>query len=82
MPERLHGREEHYQILLTFALVLLVGDAVRVIWVTDILTISHPEALSGAADLGITPHPRHRLFLCGVGVAVAVGLWLLIGRTR
>jgi branched-subunit amino acid ABC-type transport system permease component len=82
MLKHLYGREEHYQLLFTFALVLLINDAVKVIWGTDILTISHPDSLRGAADLGVTFYPKYRLFLCVVGVVVAVGLWLLIERTR
>lgn len=79
---RLYGREEYYQLLLTFALVLLINDAIRMVWGTDILTISHPDSLRGAANLGITFYPRYRLFLCAVGVTTALLLWLLIERTR
>ena len=82
MLKHLYGREEHYQLLFTFALVLLINDAVKVIWGTDILTISHPDSLRGAADLGVTFYPKYRLFLCAFGVVVAVGLWLLVEKTR
>ncbi|MEM8551392.1 MAG: branched-chain amino acid ABC transporter permease [Pseudomonadota bacterium] len=82
MLRHLYGREEYYQLLFTFALVLLLNDAVKAIWGTDILTISHPDMLRGAADLGITFYPRYRLFLCVVGVVVAVALWLLVTKTR
>lgn len=82
MLNKLYGREEYYQLLFTFALVLLINDAVKVLWGTDILTISHPDSLRGAADLGVTFYPRYRLFLCVVGVVVAVGLWWLVSRTR
>jgi len=82
MLKHLYGREEYYQLLFTFALVLLLNDAVKVIWGTDILTISHPDSLRGAADLGITFYPKYRLFLCAVGIAVAFGLWFLVAKTR
>lgn len=82
MLRRLYGRPEYYQLLFTFALVLLLNDAVKAVWGTDILTIAHPEGLTGAADLGVTFYPKYRLFLCAVGVAVAVALWLLVSRTR
>ncbi len=82
MLKHLYGREEYYQLLFTFALVLLINDAVKVIWGTDILTIAHPDSLRGAMDLGITFYPKYRLFLCAVGIVVAVLLWLLVSKTR
>lgn len=82
MLKHLYGREEYYQLLFTFALVLLINDAVKVIWGTDILTISYPDSLRGAVDLGITFYPKYRLFLCAVGIAVAFGLWYLVAKTR
>lgn len=78
----LYGREHLHQLLFTFALVLLIGDFVRVVWGTNLLSVSYPGALSGAADLGITFYPRYRLFLCAVGVVAFVALWVVIERTR
>lgn len=82
MLKHLYGREEYFHLLFTFALVFLMKDAVKVIWGTDILAISHPDSPRGAADLGIKFHPKYHLFLCAVGVAVAVRLWVLVARTR
>lgn len=79
---RLYDRDPVYQLLFTFALVLLIGDIVRGIWGTQMLSISFPPELRGAADLGVAFYPRYRLFLCVVGVAVAIGIWLTFQRTR
>lgn len=79
---RLYDRDPVYQLLFTFALVLLIGEIVRGVWGTQMLSISFPPELRGAADLGIAFYPRYRLFLCVVGVAVAIGIWLLFQRTR
>src|ERR1051326_7540448 len=35
----LYGREELYQLLLTYALVLILGDAAKVIWGTQQLSV-------------------------------------------
>lgn len=82
MLRRLYDRDPIYQLLFTFALVLLIGDMVRYIWGTQVISISFPPELRGAADLGIAWYPRYRLFLCVVGVVVAVAIWFLFQRTR
>lgn len=82
MLRRLYDRDPIYQLLFTFALVLLISDVVRFVWGTQVISISFPPELRGAADLGLAWYPRYRLFLCVVGVVVAVGIWFLFQRTR
>jgi branched-chain amino acid transport system permease protein len=82
MLRQLYRRDQVYQLLFTFALVLLIGDLIRIGWGTTALSVSFPPELRGAQDLGITFYPRYRLFLCVVGVVAAVGLWFLFQRTR
>jgi branched-chain amino acid transport system permease protein len=82
MLRQLYNRDQIYQLLFTFALVLLIGDIIRMIWGTTALSLSFPPELRGAQDLGITFYPRYRLFLCVVGVVVAVGLWFVFQKTR
>jgi branched-chain amino acid transport system permease protein len=41
-----------------------------------------PEWLNGPLRIGDFAYPRYRLFVLGVGIAVFIGLWLLIHRTR
>lgn len=82
MLKRLYDRDHLYQLLFTFALVLIVGDLTKVVWGSGFLSISFPPGLDGATDLGITFYPSYRLFLCVVGVATAVSLWYVINHTR
>ena len=79
---RLYDRDQTHQLLFTFALVLLIGDFVKVIWGTDFLSISFPPGLDGATNLGIVYYPSYRLFLCVVGFLVALVLWYAINRTK
>ena len=39
---RLYGREDLYQLLLTYALVLILGDAARILWGTQQLAMPRP----------------------------------------
>jgi branched-subunit amino acid ABC-type transport system permease component len=77
----LYGREELYQLLFTYALVLILGDVARLIWGTQQLTVQRPAALSGGLEiLGIVV-PHYNIFIILVGPAIALGCWLLLNRT-
>ena len=45
----LYGREELYQLLFTYALVLILGDAAKMLWGTQQLTVPRPPGLGGGA---------------------------------
>ena len=80
---RLYARDHLEQVLATFALILVLSEGTRLAFGSFPLYLSVPEALSGSVALpGGIVYPRYRLFLIGVGLAVAVGLQLLIHRTR
>ncbi|GAA6209154.1 hypothetical protein NBRC116601_24470 [Cognatishimia sp. WU-CL00825] len=82
MLRHLYDRDHLYQLLFTFALVMIVGDLVRVTWGTQVLSVSLPAGFKGAVNLGIAYYPSYRLFLCFVGVLVAIGMWYFVNRTR
>ncbi len=78
----LYGREELYQLLFTYALVLIFGDAAKFIWGTDQLSISTPPALAGSVTIFGTTQPLYTLFIVVIGPAIAFALWLALNRTR
>ena len=41
----LYDKEHLLQLLLTFAIVLIMGDMAKIIWGTDQLSVSYPEGL-------------------------------------
>jgi len=77
----LYGREELYQLLLTYALVLILGDAAKAIWGTRQLSVSRPPILSGGIDILGTTLPAYNLFILVVGPAIALAVWLLLTRS-
>ncbi len=79
---RLYDRDHLDQVLATFALILILSEGVRMIFGPFPLYLNVPEVLSGTLDLGITQYSLYRLALIGFGLAVALGLWALISRTR
>lgn len=80
---RLYTRDHLSQVLGTFAILLMCNEAVRWIWGSQPVMLSAPDALAGPVELlpGFY-YPAYRLLIIGVGLVVALGLWLLITRTR
>ncbi len=78
----LYARDHLSQVLATFALILILNEVVRIVFGND-LPLSAPAALSGPVELfaGMS-YPAYRLFLIGVGLAVAALLYLLVAKTR
>jgi branched-chain amino acid transport system permease protein len=80
---RLYDRDHLDQVLATFALILIFSEGTRWVFGSVPLYLNIPPLLSGTVPLpGGSAYPLYRLAIIAVGVAVAVGLHLLIARTR
>src|SRR2546427_4395738 len=79
---RVYRAPELYQLLLTFALVLVVADVVKLFWGTENLTGPAAPGLAGAVPIAGQLFPTYDLALIGLGPAVALALWALFYRTR
>jgi branched-chain amino acid transport system permease protein len=77
----LYGREELYQLLFTYALVLILGDAAKFLWGTRQLSVSTPPVLAGSIQIFGTTQPLYSLFVIGLGPAIAIAGWLVLHRT-
>lgn len=78
---RLYGREELYQLLFTYALVLVLGDAAKFAWGTNQLSVTRPPLLAGGFQLFGATVPVYNLFVMALGPAIAIGGWLMLSRT-
>ena len=79
---RLYTRDHLDQVLATFALILILSEAVRMVFGPFPLYLNVPDSLRGTISLGIVDYSLYRLALIGFGLAVALGLWALIAKTR
>lgn len=79
----LYRRDHLDQVLVTFGLILFVNEVVTMIWGRTPLFMDLPPLFAGTVEIlpGI-PYPVYRLAVIGLGLLSAVGLWLLISRTR
>ncbi len=79
---RVYKAPELYQLLLTFALVLVTADAVRYLWGADNKTGPNAPGLAGSVAIAGQLFPSYDLAIIAFGPLVALGLWLLFHRTR
>lgn len=80
---RLVGRRRHLeQVLLTFGISLVIVDATRAVWGARVEAVRVPSLLAGQVGVFDLQFPVYRLAVIGLGLALALGLWLLIERTR
>lgn len=79
---RLYEREHMMLMLFTFALALVCGDVVKLVWGSDFRSLSLPPVFQGAVPLLGLQFPRYSLFLLGMGPLVALGLWVLTNKTK
>ncbi|WP_447921167.1 ABC transporter permease [Achromobacter aegrifaciens] len=79
---RLYQAPELFQLLATFALVLIIGDAALAIWGPEDLFAARAPGLSGAVQILGRRYPEYDLLLIAAGPVVLGLLWLLLMRTR
>jgi branched-chain amino acid transport system permease protein len=79
---RIYHAPELFQLLATFALVLVIKDAVLRFWGPDELLGPRAPGLSGSVTILDRQFPSYDLFLIVVGPVVLGLLWLLLTRTR
>ena len=78
----LYGRAHHYQMLLTFGLILVLDELVKGIWGLDYKEVGAPALLAGPTVIAGTSVSIYRLFVIGFGAAVALALFVVLERTR
>lgn len=79
---RIYGKEHLLQLLLTYALLLIIDDTCRLIWGGAIRNVARPEVLAGSIEFFGLFLPTYNVFILAVGPVIAVGLWFLLYRTR
>jgi branched-subunit amino acid ABC-type transport system permease component len=78
----LYGKEELYQLLFTYALVLILSDVAKIIWGTQQKSLSRPPGLTGSFSLFGATIPFYNLFILLLGPAIALAFWFVLQRTR
>lgn len=78
-----YHRDHLDQVLLTFGLIYLFEESRSLLWGDDVHAVPVPPLLGGSIALTDTlAYPVYRLFMMGLCVLLALGLYALIARTR
>jgi branched-chain amino acid transport system permease protein len=80
--KRLYKLDPLYGLLLTFGLALIAEGIFRELYGVSGQNYNVPELLSGATNLGFMVLPNYRAWVVLVSLAVCMGTWYLIERTR
>lgn len=79
----LYEREHLQQVLMTYGLILVFEELRSILVGDDVHSVAPPGWLSGSIPLGeLMSYPVYRLFISGVCLALALGMYLVLGRTR
>jgi branched-chain amino acid transport system permease protein len=79
---RIYKAPELFQLLATFALVLVIQDGTLWLWGAEDLLGPRAPGLSGAVDILGRRFPTYDLFLIAIGPLVLAVLWWCLQRTR
>ena len=78
-----YHRDHLDQVLLTFGLIYVFEEMRSILWGDDVHGVAVPAALSASIALTDTlSYPVYRLFMSGLCIVLAIGLYLLISKTR
>jgi branched-chain amino acid transport system permease protein len=78
-----YKRDHLDQVLLTFGLIAIFEELRSMLWGDDVHSVPVPELLSASIVLTENQsYPVYRLFMSGVCLLLALGLYLLISKTR
>jgi len=79
----LYQREHLQQVLMTYGLILVFEELRSLLVGDDVHGVQAPAFLSGTIALGDTmTYPVYRLFISGVCLALALGMYFVFSRTR
>lgn len=78
---RVYDRDELDQLILTFALVLIISDLTRIVWGSGTQTVETPPVLAGRVPVLGVDFPAYRLFVIVVSFLAMGIFWYVLKRT-
>jgi branched-subunit amino acid ABC-type transport system permease component len=79
---RIYSRELPEQLLLTYGLILVIGDLIKLTWGVEDKIIARPALVSKPIFIFGVPFDSYFVFVLMIGMAVALGLWWFLKKTR
>jgi len=81
--KRVYGIHILYQLLLTYAFILVLDDVAMLVWGYEFITFGAPDAFRRPPiSIAGSFIPTYYIFVIFVGITVAVLLWLFLWKTK
>ena len=80
--KKIYDRDISFQLLLTFAILLVLDDSVRLIWGSGYYVIEPPQVLSGVINIFSHTYPVYRIFLIIIGPVIGLSLLAFFKYTK
>ena len=77
-----YKRDEAFQLLLTFALVLMFQDVLRFFWGANPQQLGNLAMAYGKVTIGTVSFPTYNVLVMAASLGIAVGMGLFLQRTR
>lgn len=78
---RLYGNEL-FQLLLTFGLIFILDEAVKLVWGPGVFSVQNPTFLQGSMLILGEPFTFYRLFILSFGVTTCLLIYILLKKTK
>ncbi|PID75185.1 MAG: branched-chain amino acid ABC transporter permease [Deltaproteobacteria bacterium] len=79
---KVYDRDVSFQLLLTFAILLILDDSVRIIWGSGYHVVEPPALLAGVFPIAGRTYPVYRIFLVVAGPLIGLALWTFFQFSR
>jgi branched-subunit amino acid ABC-type transport system permease component len=80
--KRIYKRELHEQLLITYAMALIFGDLIKIVWGPTDRLIVRPPIIQKPLSVFGAPVDPYFIFVILTGCAIAVGLWWFLKYTK
>ena len=77
-----YDREEGFQLLLTFAIMLLLEDLIRMIWGATPMTLGNLSMTYGQLNFASTSIPTYKILVIAASIILALGLGWMLQKTN
>jgi branched-chain amino acid transport system permease protein len=80
--KRMYGKEEVVLLLVTYAVFLMLEDAIKLVWGVESKVLAEPYAAPGNFEIGTLAYPVYNLVLIAGAIATGLALAWALHRTR
>jgi len=78
---RIYDQPIEFQLILTFAFILVFDNLTKMIWGTMLIIPTMPSLFQGTIPIVGRPFPIYNLFIIFAGIAVGLIIWVILKKT-